>query len=151
MSPYTLKETYTDEEREELKAYPEFLQELLINKGITTKEGADTYLNPSYDEHLHDPFLMKDMGKAVDRILNAISKEEKIVIYSDYDCDGIPGGVLLHDFFKKIGYTNFENYIPHRHDEGYGLNISAMEKFGTECTSVLISVDCGITDIVPVE
>ncbi|NQV92998.1 single-stranded-DNA-specific exonuclease RecJ [Candidatus Kaiserbacteria bacterium] len=151
MNPYILKDTYTDEERKELETYSEFLQELLINKGITTKEEADTYLNPNYDEHLHDPFLMKDMSKVVDRLLLAISKNEKIVIYSDYDCDGIPGGVLLHDFFKKIEYKNFENYIPHRHDEGYGLNVSAMEKFGKEGVDVLISVDCGITDVEPVE
>ena len=150
-NPYTLRDTYADEDRKELEMYPEFLQELLINKGITTKEEADTYLNPSYDEHLHDPFLMKDMGKVVDRLLLAISNGEKIVIYSDYDCDGIPGGVLLHDFFKKIGHKNFENYIPHRHEEGYGLNISAIEKFGEEGVNVLISVDCGITDVLPVE
>ena len=54
---------------------------------------------------MHDPFLLKDMEKAVKRILFAIEKKEKIIIYSDYDCDGIPGGVVLHDFFKKIGYT----------------------------------------------
>lgn len=151
MNPYILKDTYTDEERKELETYSGFLQELLINKGITTKESADVYLNPNYDEHLHDPFLMKDMSKVVDRLLLAISKNEKIVIYSDYDCDGIPGGVLLHDFFKKIEYKNFENYIPHRHNEGYGLNVSAMERFGKEGVDVLISVDCGITDVEPVE
>ncbi|MFC1730831.1 single-stranded-DNA-specific exonuclease RecJ [candidate division KSB1 bacterium] len=151
MNPYILKDTYTDKDKKELEAYPEFLQELLINKGFATKEDADIYLNPSYDEHLHDPFLMKDMDKTVERILSAISNKEKIIIYSDYDCDGIPGGVLLHDFFKKIGYKNFENYIPHRHEEGYGLNISAIEKFGEDGVNVLISVDCGITDVVPVE
>ena len=151
MNPYILRETYKDEDKKELEEYPELLQELLINKGITAKKDADIFLNPNYDEHLHDPFLMKDMDKVVDRILGAISSNEKIIIYSDYDCDGIPGGVLLHDFFKKIGYKNFENYIPHRHEEGYGLNISAIEKFGDDKVDVLISVDCGITDVVPVE
>ncbi|HEC33055.1 MAG TPA: single-stranded-DNA-specific exonuclease RecJ, partial [Candidatus Kaiserbacteria bacterium] len=151
MNPYILRETYKDEDKKELEEYPELLQELLINKGITARKDADIFLNPNYDEHLHDPFLMKDMDKVVDRILGAISSNEKIIIYSDYDCDGIPGGVLLHDFFKKIGYKNFENYIPHRHEEGYGLNISAIEKFGDDKVDVLISVDCGITDVVPVE
>ena len=56
---------------------------------------------------------MKDMGKAVERVFSAIEKKEKIVIYSDYDADGIPGAVILYDLFKKIGYENFENYIPH--------------------------------------
>ena len=151
MSPYTVREIHKDVYKKELEVYPELLQELLITKGITTKEEADIFLNPDYEEHLHDPFLMKDMDKVVDRILVAISKNERIVIYSDYDCDGIPGGVLLHDFFKKIGHKNFENYIPHRHEEGYGLNISAIEKFGADKADVLISVDCGITDVVPVE
>ncbi len=151
MSPYTIKETYKEKDKKELEMYPELLQELLINKGITTKKEADIFLNPDYVKHLHDPFLIKDMDKVVDRILQAISKKEKIVIYSDYDCDGIPGGVLLHDFFKKIEYENFTNYIPHRHDEGYGLNISAVEEFGKDNAKILITVDCGITDIVPVE
>jgi len=151
MNPYILRNPYTDEDKKELEAYPELLQELLLNKNIATKEDADIYLNPDYIKHLHDPFLIKDMDKVVERLLKAISNEEKIIIYSDYDCDGIPGGVLLHDFFKKIEYKNFENYIPHRHEEGYGLNISAMEKFGEARAHVLISVDCGITDVVPVE
>jgi single-stranded-DNA-specific exonuclease len=151
MNPYILRNQYTDEDKKELKVYPELLQELLISKGITTKEEADIYLNPDYVKHLHDPFLMKDMDKVVNRLLLAISNNEKVIIYSDYDCDGIPGGVLLHDFFKKIGFENFENYIPHRHEEGYGLNISAIEKFGKDKVKVLITVDCGITDTVPVE
>ena len=66
------------------------------------------------------------MEKAVGRILSAISNGEKIVVYGDYDCGGIPGSVILHDFFKKIGYKNFSNYIPHRHKEGYGLNTGAV-------------------------
>ncbi len=151
MNSYIIKDTYKDKDKKELEMYPELLQELLINRGIKTKKEADIFLNPDYVKHLHDPFFIKNMDKVVGRILKAISQKEKIVIYSDYDCDGIPGGVLLHDFFKKIKYKNFINYIPHRHDEGYGLNIHAMEEFGKEKVDVLISVDCGITDILPVE
>ncbi|MEX0652128.1 MAG: single-stranded-DNA-specific exonuclease RecJ [Candidatus Paceibacterota bacterium] len=151
MNPYTLKEPHAEDAKKKLGVYSELLQELLLNRGITTPEAAEVYLNPDYDAHLHDPFLMKNMGKVVDRLLEAIKNEESIVIYSDYDCDGIPGGVLLHDFFKKIGYKYFKNYIPHRHHEGYGLNVEAMEKFGKEGVKVLISVDCGITDVGPVE
>jgi len=151
MSHYIIKETNTDINKEELEEYADLLQTLLINRRITTKNEADIFLNPNYIEHLHDPFLMKDMDKVVDRLLRAISDNEKVIIYSDYDCDGIPGGVVLHDFFKKIGYTNFENYIPHRHEEGYGLNISAVEKFGEDGVNVLITIDCGVTDVVPVD
>ena len=65
---------------------------------------------------------MKDMDKAVDRILSAIKNNERIAFFTDYDCDGLPAGVIFHDLSKRIGYTNFENYIPHRHEEGFGLN-----------------------------
>ena len=75
MSPYTVREIHKDVYKKELEVYPELLQELLITKGITTKEEADIFLNPDYEEHLHDPFLMKDMDKVVDRILVAISKK----------------------------------------------------------------------------
>ena len=139
------------ETEKKLEAYSPLVKALLANRGVTEKEDAKTFLNISYESHIHDPFLLTDMEKSVDRILKAIDANEKIIIYSDYDCDGIPGGVLLHDFFKKIGYENFENYIPHRHEEGYGLNISAIEKFGEDGVDILISVDCGVTDVVPVE
>lgn len=62
------------------------------------------------------------MQKATLRIFEAMAKKEKIIIYADYDCDGIPGAVVLSDFFKKVNYSNFSVYIPHRHKEGYGLN-----------------------------
>ena len=78
---------------------------LLFSKGFQTRDEADEFLNPKYD-NLHDPFLMHDMEKACVRIFEAVEANEKIVIFSDYDCDGIPGGVVLHDFFKKINYKN---------------------------------------------
>ena len=109
--------------------YPVLLRTLLEKRGIKTTEEVEDFLNPSYERDLHDPFLLPDMEKAVERILQAIEKKEKIVIYSDYDADGIPGGVILHDFFKKIGHPNFTNYIPHRHLEGFGLNKEAIEEF----------------------
>ncbi len=125
----------------------ELLQELLNKRGITTEKDIEYFLNPSYEEHIHDPFLMKDMGKAVERILKAIENKEKIIFFTDYDCDGIPAGVVFHDFFKKIGYNNFENYIPHRHDEGFGLNLEAVEEFAKGGAKLLITADCGITDV----
>src|SRR3989344_5738327 len=87
------------------------------------------------------------MRKTAVRIFEAIEAKESIVIYSDYDCDGIPGGVILREFFKKIGYENFTNYIPHRHDEGYGLNPEAIEKFASDGVKLLLTVDLGIGDL----
>ena len=123
------------------------LQKLLANRGIKTAEEAEIFLNPDYERDLHDSFLLPDMAEAVERILLAIEKKEKVVIYSDYDADGIPGGVVLHDFFQKIGHENFYNYIPHRHNEGFGLNDEAIEKFKEDKVNLVITVDCGIADL----
>ena len=151
MATYVLRKELSKKAKEDLKVYDPLLQELLYSRGIDSEEAAQIFLEPDYERDIHDPFLMHGMEKSVDRILKAIKNKENIVIYSDYDCDGIPGGVVLHDFFKKIGYKHFSNYIPHRHEEGYGLNISAIEKAGEEGTKVLITVDCGITDVAPVK
>jgi single-stranded-DNA-specific exonuclease len=133
------------------------LNKLLYHRGIRTPADIEAFLHPNYERHTHDPFLLKDMDKAVERILKAIKsggkenkKSEKIVIYSDYDTDGIPAGVALHDFFRKIGFTNFSNYIPHRHDEGFGVNSDAVKQFVADGVTLLITIDCGIADIGPV-
>jgi len=127
------------------------LNKLLTNRGITAPDVIEKFLNPNYDTDLHDPFLLPDMEKAVLRVLKAIEDNERIICYTDYDTDGTPAGVILHDFFKKIGYSNFSNYIPHRHREGYGLNIGAIEKFSSEGAKLIITADCGITDVREVE
>jgi single-stranded-DNA-specific exonuclease len=88
-----------------------------------------------------------DAKKAAERIIKAIEENQSIVIYSDYDADGIPAGVLFHDFFKKINFKNFINYIPHRHDEGFGLNVDAVNQFIKDKVNLLITLDCGISDI----
>lgn len=125
----------------------DLLDHLLFYRGITTPEERNDFLNPSYDTHTHNPFLLKDADKAAERIIKAIENNEKVVIYSDYDTDGLPAGVALHDLFKKIGFTNFTNYIPHRHDEGFGLNEAAVKRFADEKVQLLITIDCGIADV----
>jgi len=141
----------TENNNPELSSYSPLMQTLLSNRGINTKESADIFLNPNYSRDINDPFLIHGMQKAVDRILDAIEKKEQIVVYSDYDADGIPGGVVLYDFFKKINYPNFANYIPHRHTEGYGLNNNAIESLAKGGAKLIITVDCGITDVEQVE
>jgi len=133
---------------EKFAGYPELLKILLFNRGIRNKEEADIFVSPNFERDTHDPFLIKDMDKAVKRIIKAITNNERIVIFSDYDADGIPGGVVLHDFFKKINYRNFTNYIPHRDLEGFGLNNSAIDEFKKMGVKLIITVDCGITDLV---
>ena len=93
---------------------------------------------------LHDPFLMKDMDKAVDRILKAVEGREKIAVYGDYDVDGTTSTALLHLFFREIG-AGAECYIPGRQTEGYGLNSAALKKLKDAGVSLVITVDCGVS------
>ncbi len=143
---YAVRPEVPESIRTELSEYHPLLQKLLHVRGIDSAKDAERFLHPDYDLDLHDPYLLVDMDKAVDRILLAIEKNEKILIYSDYDADGIPGGVVLREFFEKIGYGNVDNYIPHRHDEGYGLHMDAVEGFANEGVNLIITIDCGIAD-----
>lgn len=127
--------------------HSEFLTQLLNKRGLINKDEIESFLYPNYENDLLDPFLMRDMERACSRIFEAISKDEKIVIYADYDCDGIPGAVILSDLFKKIKYQNFEVYIPERNSEGYGLNIDAVESFKEKGFGLLITIDLGITAV----
>src|SRR5271169_6455963 len=142
---FPLHEPLDDILREEFASYDDLTAALLARRGILTKEDAEKFLNPSYDTHLHDPLLMTDMRKAARRFADAIARGEKIAIWGDYDCDGIPGSVILHDFLKKVG-ANFENYIPHRHDEGYGMNGGGIQKLAESGVTFIVTVDSGITD-----
>ncbi len=118
---------------------------LLKKRGVEEKDMMD-FLNPSYEKHIGDPFGIYGMDKAVSRIVNAIRNGEKICVYSDYDCDGIPGGVLLREFFDGIGYQ-VDMYVPHRHNEGYGVHIHAIDALKAKGVTLIITVDSGITNI----
>jgi single-stranded-DNA-specific exonuclease len=146
---FPLHEPLTDELRDELQEYDDLTAALLARRGVVTKEDAVKFLSPSYDLHIHDPLLMTDMEKAAKRFAAAIVSGEKIAVWSDYDCDGIPGAVLMHDFLKKVG-ANFENYIPHRHEEGYGMNVGGVEQLAKRGVTLIVTVDSGITDVEPI-
>ncbi len=147
---YSVRPTVPEEAALELASYHPLLQKLMHARGIATAQAASKFLHPDYDLDLHDPFLLLGMDIAVARILRAIEQNEKILIYSDYDADGIPGGVVLREFFEKIQYNSVDNYIPHRHDEGYGLHLEAVEGFEKEGVRLIITVDCGIVDVAQV-
>lgn len=134
----------------DLSTYPSLVQTLLKNRGITNAAEAEHFLYPDFVRDVRDPFGILNMEKAVERILCAIDTGERIAIFADYDCDGIPGAVILHDFLKKIGYENFEVYIPHRNSEGYGLNTEAIDVLSSRGAKLLITIDCGISDIAEV-
>ncbi|MDP2593841.1 MAG: single-stranded-DNA-specific exonuclease RecJ [bacterium] len=146
---FSLHTPLDDTLRAELAEYDDLTASLLARRGITSKGEAERFLKPSYNEHLHDPLLMTDMKKAAERLAKAILTKERIAVWSDYDCDGGPGGVLMHDFLKKAGAV-FENYIPHRHLEGYGMNVRGVEKLAEHGVGLIVTVDSGITDVEPV-
>ncbi|QQR50666.1 single-stranded-DNA-specific exonuclease RecJ [Candidatus Nomurabacteria bacterium] len=123
---------------------------LLEKRGITGVQDKEMFLHPSYERGMHDPMRMKNMERAVVRLYEAIEAKQKIVIYADYDCDGIPGAVMMHDLLTKIGYTNFSIYIPDRQDEGYGLHMDAIKQFIIEKVDLLITIDLGTTAVAEV-
>lgn len=123
------------------------INRLLWAREIQDAAAAEEFLAPNYQTQLHDPFLLHDIEKAVARIKTAIATNERIAIFSDYDCDGIPGAVVLHDLFKALGYENFQNYIPHRHYEGFGLSKHAITTLKQAGVTLLITIDCGTSNI----
>jgi single-stranded-DNA-specific exonuclease len=134
---------------EEFKSkFPEInpvILQLLVNRGLTTQEAIDEFLNPDYGQDIHDPFLFQQMKKAVDRIFKAVKRKEKIVIYGDYDADGVTASVLLQLTLKKLGLDSVDVYLPHREKEGYGLNERALKDLAKEKYQLMITVDNGIS------
>ena len=119
------------------------LANLLVQRGIDTVEKADRFFNPSL-AHLHDPFLMKDMDKAVARVEQAVRNGEKIMVYGDYDVDGTTAVALVYKFLRQIGHTNLLFYIPDRYTEGYGISVKGIDFAARKGVSLVITVDCGI-------
>ncbi len=122
---------------------------VLLNRGIRDPEAAARFLNPRLED-LHDPFLLKDMDRAVERIKKAIKDKEKVTIYGDYDVDGITAVSILYRFLTSLG-CDTGYYIPDRLGEGYGLSTEAVEKALSGGSSLLITVDCGITAVEEVD
>ncbi len=125
---------------------PELIAKVLIDRNI---EDVDTYLNPTRND-FHDPFLMPDMEIAVDEIIKAINEKQKVIIYGDYDVDGITSITVLKKFLAERG-LDVDYYIPNRLDEGYGLNKTAIQKITDEDYKIIITVDCGISGLEEVE
>ena len=121
------------------------LAKILVNRGITKQEDIRLFLNPTRKD-FYDPYLMPDMEKAVERIKKAIENNEKVLIYGDYDVDGITSVTVLKSFLQERG-LKVDEYIPNRLNEGYGLNKPAVEKIANQKYTLMITVDCGISAI----
>ena len=134
--------------REVIDKFPEInpaVLQLLYDRGLTTQEQIDEFLNPDYSQDIHDPYLFTQMSLAVERIYLAKEKKEQVVIYGDYDADGVPGTAVLASWFRKVG-APARIYIPNRHTEDYGLSERALRELAGGSVTLLITVDCGISN-----
>ncbi len=127
----------------------QLLATILVNRDMCEPEKLEVFLHPTRKD-FHDPFLMPDMKKAINRIQQAINKKEKIIIYGDYDADGITSITVLKSFFSDLG-IKVDYYIPNRLEEGYGLNIPAIEEIVKQKYDLMITVDCGISAVNEIE
>lgn len=123
----------------------ELLARILINRNITDDKQIEVFLNPKRN-NFHNPFLLNDMNKTVERIIKAIETHEKTIIYGDYDVDGITSITVLKQFLQERG-LEVDYYIPNRLEEGYGLNKEAIEEIASNGYTLIITVDCGISGI----
>ncbi len=124
-----------------LKVHP-VVCKILVQRGIETFEQAKDFFRPSLTD-LHDPWLMKDMDKAVERIVTAVNSNEKILVFGDYDVDGTTSVATIYQFLRKI-HSNFDFYIPHRYREGYGVSKAGIDFAKENGFTLIISLDCGI-------
>jgi len=127
---------------QELNNLDEMLTSILIQRKIDNFEKAKVFFRPNLSQ-IHDPFLMKDMDKAVTRLQKAIENEEKILIYGDYDVDGTTSVSLVYSYLKNF-YTNLEYYIPNRYTEGYGISNQGIDYASANNFKLIIALDCGI-------
>ncbi|MFH1172902.1 MAG: single-stranded-DNA-specific exonuclease RecJ [bacterium] len=134
---------------EKFPGIPPLILQLMHNRGLITQAAINEFFNPNYSQGLHSPWLFNDMVKAVKEIMAAIDRKEKITIYGDYDADGLGGTVILAETLEALG-ADLDIYIPHREKEGYGLNSEAVKAIANNNTKLIITVDCGITNLAEV-
>jgi single-stranded-DNA-specific exonuclease len=146
---WELKEKIEKQEVSYADLHPKILQ-ILIQRGIDDEKKIQEYIFPNYEKGLFDPFLFLDMKKVVERIRVARDKKEKIAIFGDYDADGVTSSVILKETLEQIGLETVV-YIPDKKLEGYGMNMKAIEELGGKKISLILTVDCGITNIQEVE
>lgn len=147
--------TYLKQDEEEVKRISEkfnvstLVARVIINKKLKSDEDIIKYLNPDLN-NIYDPYLMQDMDIAVNRIIKSMNNKEKVVVYGDYDVDGITSITIIKKFLKDLNF-DVDTYLPNRLDEGYGLNIKAINKLLEKNIDLIITVDCGISAIEEVE
>ena len=121
----------------------QLLERILCSRGLTTHSARQAFLRPDYDAHQHDPFLLPGMHQAVDRLVQARAQGEAIVVYGDYDIDGLSATALLLDAFASFGFAPVQAFIPNRFVEGYGMTMGAVDKVAAMGAKLIVTVDCG--------
>ena len=129
---------------------PAVLANLLVQRGIDTVDKAKKFFNPRLED-LHNPFLMKDMERAVERLEEAVAKNQKIMVYGDYDVDGTTAVALVYKFLRHIGHNNLMFYIPDRYTEGYGISKRGIDIAAKKGVKLVIALDCGIKAVEKVD
>ncbi len=143
---YSLRENPPEEVMKELDNFTPIVQRMLFTIGITKKDDADYFFEKNFDYGIVDPFVFKDMEKVVGRTIEAIEKKETIGIYSDYDCDGIPGAAILYNLLKLIGHKNVVHFTPERNLDGFGIHEKGIEELKGKGAKLIFTIDCGISD-----
>lgn len=134
---------------EGLKVEP-IVEYLLIQRGIRDKQEAEQFLNPNYEKDLHDPFLFRDMEKFIERIQQAIDSNEKVGVFGDHDVDGVSSATLMVEILEKLN-LDVDVYIPDKLTEGHGINKKAVDQFSKSGITLMITVDCGMSNVAEVE
>ena len=127
----------------------QIFEQILENRGIS-KENREAFLNPNYDNQ-HDPFLLPDMEKAVERLLIAHKQQEKITVYGDYDVDGVSASTVILTAFEKFGFKNVDYFLPDRFKDGYGMNECGVKILAERGTNLILTVDCGSLNHVEID
>lgn len=131
--------------------YNSIILQILSARGIRTEQEIEKFFNFNYEKDILDSFLFADMRKAVARIIEAKNQKEKVAIFGDYDADGVTATAVLFEALSKLGFENIDIYIPDRQAEGYGMNPEAVEYLHSRGVKLIITVDCGITNVAEVE
>lgn len=128
-----------------LSQYSATVQQMLARRGMTTAAAAAQFFSPNYETDIHDPFLFRHMERAVERISRAIVNHEPILVHGDYDADGMCAATILYETLSRLG-AQVSVFLPHREEDGYGINLRTVERAVTDGVKVLISCDCGIAN-----
>ena len=143
--------------KQQFPEIPATVLQLLYDRGLTTQQQIDEFLHPDYSRDIHDPYLFNQMPTAVDALYQAREKQAKLAIFGDYDADGVCGSAILHQVFTLLNFAcpplgwDFVTYLPDREKEGYGLNAAAIKNLADQGVKLIITVDCGISNVADIE